>query len=193
MSNPTNYTALLKIEADLLEHFVNGQSVEECATAAAKAPEAVFMATAAASPQVRLDAFERWRSRQVAALVASNETVASYLDNDCPEDIYAGYLAGKLGLDSLSEGIILAQYEKQLAAEAAAAAASERLESVLRKNVIGTAKSDTGWALIPGGIAITEDGAVKLFTAYQSAYDFAATSEKRCFVGRVEYRGTFLN
>jgi hypothetical protein len=192
MSTPTNYAALLDTEADLLKHFVNGQSIEECATAAAKAPEAVFLATAAASPQVRLDAFERWRSRQVAALVASNDVVANYLDNDCPEDICAGYLAGKLGLDSLSEGIVLAQHEKQLAAEAAAAAANERLEKVLRKNVTGTTGSDTAWGLIARGLVICEDGTLKLFTSDRVARDWAIATGKRCWAAEVAYRGEFL-
>jgi DNA-binding NarL/FixJ family response regulator len=195
MSNPTtpaSPAALLKTETELLEHFVNGESVEQIAAAAAKAPEAVFMAVAFASKEVRQQTFERWRSRQVALLVGSNQTVSDYLESDCDAAVAAAYRGGLLPLESLSAGIAAAAHEKEMATQAAALAASERLEKVLRKLVSGTSASDTAWSLVPGGIVIDEAGGLKLFTSNRVARDFAATCGRRCFVGTIEYRGEFL-
>lgn len=191
-TSPASPAALLKTEAELLEHFVNGESVEEVAAAAAKAPEPVFLAVAFASKEVRQQTFERWRSRQVALLVESNQTVSDYLESDCDAAVATAYRGGLLPLEALSAGIATAAHEKEVAALAAALAASERLEKVLRKLVTGTSASDTGWSLIPGGIVIDETGSLKLFTSNRVARDFAATSGKRCFCATIEYRGEFL-
>ena len=185
-------SAILALEADLQARFLSDdlQTVCDCAVASANP---IFICNATATLEARAGIVEGWRAKQVASLVESNPVVANYLDEDCDEDVCTAYRAGLLPLESLSAGIAAVAHEREVAAMAAATAASERLDKALRKLVTGTTPACTAWSLIPGGIAITEDGAVKLFTAYQSAYDFATTSEKRCFVGRVEYRGTFLN
>jgi hypothetical protein len=192
-TSPASPAALLKTETELLEHFVNGESVEEIAAAAANAPEPVFLAVAFASQEVRQQTFERWRSRQVALLVESNQAVSDYLEGDCDAAVAAAYRGGLLPLESLSAGIAAAAHEKEMATQAAALAASERLEKVLRKLVSGTTASCTAWSLVPGGIVIDETGSLKLFTSNRVARDYAATCGKRCFVGTVEYRGEFLN
>lgn len=191
MSTTLNTSAaILALEADLEARFLSDDLQTVCDSAVASA-NPIFICSATATLEARTAIVEGWRAKQVASLVESNPVVANYLDEDCDEDVCTAYRAGLLPLESLSAGIAAVAHEREVAAMAAAAAASERLDKVLRKNVIGTTPACTAWSLIPGGLVIDETG-VKLFTAHSSARDYAATSGKRSFVGRIEYRGEFL-
>jgi hypothetical protein len=190
-THPT-YSSLLEIESILSDGYVNGETIEQRADAAATSAEAVFLATASASKQTRAETFERWRARQVENLVASREDVAAYLQGDCPPDIAMAYRSGLLALESLTAGIAMVALEKEMAAEVAASASQAKLEKALRKLLADADPNHTGVELMPTGLVVTEDGQLKLFSGHLAAHDFALASGMRCMLANIVYRPAFV-
>jgi len=187
----TDPTRIFQIENDLQTRFLSDdlQDVCDCAVASGNP---LLICNATASLEARTAILEGWRVKQVKMLIAKNPIVGDYLSCDCDDVVRDGYLAGKLALNALNEAIALAALERQLAAEAAAEAANDRLEKSLRKNVQGTTAADFGFALVPAAVLIDETGKVQFFNHFPTAREFAVASGKRLYLGKIEYRGEFL-
>ena len=111
----TDPARIFQIETDLQTRFLSDdlQDVCDCAVASGNP---LLICNATASLEARTAILEGWRVKQVKMLIAKNPIVGEYLSGDCDEVVREGYLAGKLALNALNEGIALAALELVAAA-----------------------------------------------------------------------------
>ena len=174
--------SLAATDADLQERFLGADLSEVCCAATA-AGDPLFIATAGLPLKNRREAVANWRAKQLAALLAKSETFANWYAQSAPE-VQAAIRAGETPFAEIDLAVASHSEEASRLRMETVNASKARLREAVKAALRDCDGSEVN-TVVPGFIAIREDGEVGLFRRRGACVEWARASGGRYLLAEV--------